>query len=226
MMSPHRPSPSWATLAALGLLGWLLGAPEASGQLRIANYNVTASSSSLTSPRPGMDTVLAAIGSSAKGGFSRPIDVLVLLEANTVGTTGVQFATLLNTIYGGTNYRQSALDGGSTGAGSGSRARHTRPFPPRPTGSLQRLARPHRVTAAATVRRSPYVALRSPCPAAAREPGTPALLEACGPESASEVGSGGLPRKSVARSSPRLLMWLAAGSLDSGADQATDIHSL
>jgi autotransporter-associated beta strand protein len=117
MMSPHRPSPSWATLAALGLLGWLLGAPEASGQLRIANYNVTASSSSLTSPRPGMDTVLAAIGSSAKGGFSRPIDVLVLLEANTVGTTGVQFATLLNTIYGGTNYRQSALDGGSTGAG-------------------------------------------------------------------------------------------------------------
>ena len=43
--------------------------------------------------------------------------MLVLLEANTVGTTGVQFATLLNTIYGGTNYRASALDGASTGAG-------------------------------------------------------------------------------------------------------------
>jgi len=112
-----RPGSAWAMLAALGLIGWLLGGSEARAQLRICNYNVTASDGSLTAPRSGMDTVLAAIGSSAKGGFSRPIDVLVLLEANSASTTGVQFATLLNTIYGGTNYRHSALDGGSTGAG-------------------------------------------------------------------------------------------------------------
>ena len=112
-----RPSPAQAMLAALGLIGCLLGAPDAHGQLRICNYNVTASDGSLTSPRPGVDTILAAIGSSAKGGFSRPIDVLVLLEANSVSTTGVQFATLLNTISGGTTYRSSAVDGGSTGSG-------------------------------------------------------------------------------------------------------------
>ncbi len=84
----------------LGVIAWL-GAAQAQAQLRICNYNVNASDSSLTSPRPGVDTILAAIGSSARGGFSRPIDVLVLEEANTVGTTGVQFANLLNTIYGG-----------------------------------------------------------------------------------------------------------------------------
>ena len=117
MIIRHPPIATRATLAILGLIGWLLGASEARAQLRICNYNVTASDSSLTSPRPGVDTILSAIGSSAKGGFSRPVDVLVLLEANSVSTTGVQFATLLNTIYGGTNYRQSALNGGSTGAG-------------------------------------------------------------------------------------------------------------
>jgi len=117
MIIRHPPIATRATLAILGLIGWLLGVSEARAQLRICNYNVTASDSSLTSPRPGVDTILSAIGNSAKGGFSRPIDVLVLLEANSVSTTGVQFATLLNTIYGGTNYRQSALNGGSTGAG-------------------------------------------------------------------------------------------------------------
>ena len=100
----------------LGVIAWL-GAAQGQAQLRICNYNVNASDSSLTSPRPGVDTILAAIGSSARGGFARPLDVLVLEEANTVGTTGVQFANLLNTIYGGSSYKRSTLDGGSTGSG-------------------------------------------------------------------------------------------------------------
>ncbi len=88
--------------------------------------------------------------------------------------------------------------------GLSARARPTpRPSPPRPTGSPPRLARPHRVAAAATVRCSPYVALPAPCPAMARSSVTPALREAQRPgEGASEAGSGCLPRG--ARSLPRL----------------------
>ena len=105
-----------AVRIALGVIAWL-GACQAQAQLRICTYNVTATDATLTAPRPGMDVILTAIGSSARGGFARPIDVLVLEEARGVGTTGVQFANLLNTIYGGTAYLPSAIDGGSTGSG-------------------------------------------------------------------------------------------------------------
>lgn len=100
----------------LGVIAWL-GSSQAQAQLRICTYNVTATDATLTAPRPGMDVILTAIGSSARGGFARPIDVLVLEEARGVATTGVQFANLLNTIYGGTAYLPSAIDGGSTGSG-------------------------------------------------------------------------------------------------------------
>jgi autotransporter-associated beta strand protein len=105
-----------AVRIVLGVIAWL-GASQAQAQLRICTYNVTATDATLTAPRPGMDVILTAIGSSARGGFARPIDVLVLEEARGVGTTGVQFAKLLNTIYGGTAYLPSAIDGGSTGSG-------------------------------------------------------------------------------------------------------------
>jgi len=105
-----------AVRIVLGVIAWL-GVSQAQAQLRICNYNVTASDATLTAPRPGMDVILTAIGSSARGGFARPIDVLVLEEARGVGTTGAQFANLLNTIYGGTAYLPSAIDGGSTGSG-------------------------------------------------------------------------------------------------------------
>ena len=105
-----------AVRIVLGVIAWL-GASQAEAQLRICTYNVTAADATLTAPRPGMDVILTAIGSSARGGFARPIDVLVLEEARGVATTGVQFASLLNTIYGGTAYLPSAIDGGSTGSG-------------------------------------------------------------------------------------------------------------
>ncbi len=92
-------------------------APSASAQLRIVSYNVNASDATLTSPRPGMDTILAAIAASAKGGFSSPIDVLVLEEANSVSTTGAQFAGLLNTLTGGSTYLVSTVDGATSGSG-------------------------------------------------------------------------------------------------------------
>ena len=89
----------------------------ANAQLRIVNYNVNASDSSLTSPRAGVDAILAAINASAKGGFARPVDILVLEEANAVATTGSQFASLLNAITGGTSYVHSQLNGDTSGSG-------------------------------------------------------------------------------------------------------------
>lgn len=96
---------------------WAASPSAALAQLRIVTYNVNASDAALTSPRPGIETILAAINASAKGGFTRPIDVLVLQEANTVGTTGGQFAGILNTISGGTGYAHSQLNGDTAGSG-------------------------------------------------------------------------------------------------------------
>ncbi|MFM7244939.1 MAG: hypothetical protein ACKO40_12320 [Planctomycetaceae bacterium] len=98
-------------------VAWLAAPPTATAQLRIVNYNVNASDTALTSPRAGIDTILAAINASAKGGFARPIDILVLEEANTVGTTGTQFAGVLNTLSGGTSYAHSQLNGDTSGSG-------------------------------------------------------------------------------------------------------------
>ncbi|MFM7205433.1 MAG: autotransporter-associated beta strand repeat-containing protein [Planctomycetaceae bacterium] len=99
------------------MAAWAGAVTPACGQLRIVNYNVNASDTSLTSPRAGMDAILAAINASAKGGFARPIDILVLEEANTVSTTGTQFAGLLNTLTGGTSYARSQLNGDTSGSG-------------------------------------------------------------------------------------------------------------
>lgn len=93
-------------------LGW---AGVAHAQLRIVNYNVNLSAGE--TPRAGTDTVLQAINASAKGGFARPIDLLILEEAQSVATTGTMFANLLNTVAGGTSYVRSTVDAGSTGAG-------------------------------------------------------------------------------------------------------------
>jgi len=89
----------------------------AHAQLRIVAYNINASDTSLTAPRAGMDSVMSAIGASAKGGFSRPIDILLLGEASTVSTTGVQYANLLDSVFASTSYDRNSVNGGSTGGG-------------------------------------------------------------------------------------------------------------
>ena len=102
---------------AIALVCLTAGAGTADAQLRIVQYNVNNSDPDQTGPRTGMDTVLSAINASAKGGFARPIDLLVLEEANSVSTTGAAYASLLNTITGGTTYARSTVDGSSTGSG-------------------------------------------------------------------------------------------------------------
>ncbi len=102
-------------LLAIAIL--MAATDTAHAQLRIVQYNVNNSDPAQTGPRNGMDTVLSAINASAKGGFARPIDLLVLEEANSVSTTGAAYASLLNTITGGTSYARSTVDGSTTGSG-------------------------------------------------------------------------------------------------------------
>ncbi len=90
---------------------------SAHAQLRILDYNVAASSSSSSGPRPGMDTVLQAIGDQNRSGFSRPVDIMLMQEGHSVTTTGQAYADLLNTLTSGTAYRPSTVDGASTGSG-------------------------------------------------------------------------------------------------------------
>jgi autotransporter-associated beta strand protein len=105
----------WHCAIALACL--TAGAGTADAQLRIVQYNVNNADPDQTGPRTGMNTVLSAINASAKGGFARPIDLLVLEEANSVSTTGAAYASLLNTITGGTSYARSTVDGSTTGSG-------------------------------------------------------------------------------------------------------------
>ena len=98
----------------MAMLAWR---STAFAQVRIVNYNVNASNPAETGPRDGMDTVLSAINASAKGGFAHPIDILLLQEGFSVSTTGSAYASLLNTITGGTSYRRSSTNGGTTGSG-------------------------------------------------------------------------------------------------------------
>jgi autotransporter-associated beta strand protein len=96
---------------------WLGSLTPAFGQLRILDYNVGASSSSSPGPRPGMDTVLAAINAQTKPGFARPIDIMLMQEGESTSTTGVAYANLLNTITSSTTYMHSVVNGATTGAG-------------------------------------------------------------------------------------------------------------
>ena len=103
-----------AVIVIVASVGW---SASATAQLRIVNYNVNVSDPAIPAVRAGMDNVLQAINASAKGGFARPIDVLVMQEAASVATTGTAFAGLLNTLGGGTSYLRSTVDASTTGSG-------------------------------------------------------------------------------------------------------------
>jgi len=111
--------PEWAfrvavVSACLGVFSWPC---PADAQLRILDYNVGATGSSSSGPRPGMDAVLSAINAQTKPGFARPISIFVMQEGNSVTTTGQAYASLLNTITSSTTYLPSGTNGATTGAG-------------------------------------------------------------------------------------------------------------
>ena len=91
--------------AALGI--WVIWAAAApANDLRIVTYNVDADTSGgVGTPRPGLATVLQAIGSeSLNGDAPQPIDVLALQELCWVGSgsspTLQTIVADLNSIYG------------------------------------------------------------------------------------------------------------------------------
>ena len=112
MFRPKRSAVSIIAAQAVVLL-----CLQAHAQLRILDYNVAASGSASSGPRSGMDSVLRAINAQNRPGFSKPIDIMLMQEAESVATTGQSYANLLNVITGGTTYLASTVDGSSTGSG-------------------------------------------------------------------------------------------------------------
>ena len=101
------------------LFQFFFGSPQVLGQLRIVSYNTATGEpgGGQTQPRPGLDTILEAIGNENVGGVARPIDVLLLQEQSSSATTTQTIVNQLNAIYGAGTYDLSTLDGGTWGAG-------------------------------------------------------------------------------------------------------------
>lgn len=85
--------------------------------LRIVNYNLAAGSAP-NMLRPGLDTILQAIGSEVVGGVSRPIDLLAMQEIYSQANTSAAVASLLNGIYGASIYAHGIVNGDTTGSGT------------------------------------------------------------------------------------------------------------
>jgi hypothetical protein len=105
-----------ATFVAAGDASW--------AQLRIVSFNTA--NAGVATPRTGMDLILQAIATTVSDdpnlpgntGIAKPIDVLAIQESAGWATTGVAYASLLNTLVPGANYQVAQLDGASTGAGT------------------------------------------------------------------------------------------------------------
>jgi autotransporter-associated beta strand protein len=106
--------PAWVLLAAAGVL---VPTGTVHAQLRVVTYNVAAAQPGETGPRTGMEGVLTAIGDSARAGFTRPIDILLLQEGASTSSTAREFAELLNGIHNSDTYTFSSLDGATLGGG-------------------------------------------------------------------------------------------------------------
>ena len=95
--------------AFLALL--LFAAGHVQAQLRIVDYNTGGAA------RPGLGTLLEAIGVESLNGVSKPLDVLTLQEQSSGATTTQAIVNLLNSIYGSGVYARSTLEGQTNGAG-------------------------------------------------------------------------------------------------------------
>jgi len=90
--------------------------------LRVASYNIEADIDGYTTPRPGLDTVLEAIGQQSVNGIVRPLDIVALQETTSNAATLAPIVLDLNTYYGAGTYAMSsyqAKQSGSAGFGNG-----------------------------------------------------------------------------------------------------------
>ena len=119
-MKPLSHTPFWF------LAGLILLAASARAQtvtLRIVNYNIAADVNGYTAARPGLDTVLEAIGEQNVNGVIQPADVIALEETTSNAATVEPLATTLNAYYGTPLYAASPYQGmevgNSPGTGNG-----------------------------------------------------------------------------------------------------------
>ncbi|CAN5375759.1 hypothetical protein BH09PLA1_BH09PLA1_15380 [soil metagenome] len=87
----------------------------ASAQLRMGTYNIQADIDGFTTPRPGLDTVLQAIGNESVNGIVRGLDILTLQETTNNATTVAPIVNSLNNFYGAGTYAQSPYQGTQSG---------------------------------------------------------------------------------------------------------------
>ena len=91
---------------------------SAFAQIRVVTYN-SASSGGSGAPRTGMSDVLKAMGDQTfTGGFSRPIDVLLIQESLSSASTAQAFVNQMNTLYGTGVYARGTVDGATSGGGT------------------------------------------------------------------------------------------------------------
>ena len=83
---------------------------NANGALRIATYNIA-----YGEIRPGLSTVLQAIGNENYNGIERPIDILILEEQDSVQTSTENVRVILNSLFPNENYQRSTINGSGSG---------------------------------------------------------------------------------------------------------------
>lgn len=83
--------------------------------LRMVSYNIATADGT---PRTGLDTILAAIGSEVVGGISKQLDLIALQEVQSQATTTAAVASLMNSLYGAGIYATGTLNGATTGSGT------------------------------------------------------------------------------------------------------------
>src|SRR5262245_60245564 len=99
---------------------------SALAQLRIVSVNASNATDlgDQSTPRtPWMTTILNAINTTVSDdptlggntGIIKPIDILLLQEITSPGTTSLGYANLMDTLYPGANYTHSTVGGVSTG---------------------------------------------------------------------------------------------------------------
>ncbi len=121
-MTPLGQRYALVTLLALSIMS---ASSASAAALRIVSYNIQADVDGVTTPRPGLDTVLEAIGEQNMNGVLQPLDILALQETTSNSTTVAPIVAALNDYYGTDAYALVAYQGtqhGNAAVGNGPNA--------------------------------------------------------------------------------------------------------
>jgi subtilisin-like proprotein convertase family protein/endonuclease/exonuclease/phosphatase family metal-dependent hydrolase len=90
--------------------------PRGTGNLRVVNYNIA--HAELSTPRAGLTTLFAAMGTESYNGLADRVDLFTLQEVQSQATTSAAIAAELNAHYGITTYATGTINGATTGNGT------------------------------------------------------------------------------------------------------------